>query len=130
MVYRFVTANSIDQRIVERAAAKRRLEKMIIHKGKPYEYSCIHNTTSSGKFKGGEGRDSHSTLSVEDLTELLESVDHDKVVNSEDIISDAALTALLDRSMLSNERDDSGAPSVDHDDVFKVVIEETNHIDF
>ena len=34
MVYRFVTANTIDQRIVERAASKRRLEKMVIHKGK------------------------------------------------------------------------------------------------
>lgn len=33
VVYRFVTANTIDQRIVERAAAKRKLEKMVIHKG-------------------------------------------------------------------------------------------------
>jgi hypothetical protein len=33
MVYRFVTANTIDQRIVERAAAKRKLEKMVIHQG-------------------------------------------------------------------------------------------------
>ena len=33
VIYRFVTANTIDQRIVERAAAKRKLEKMVIHKG-------------------------------------------------------------------------------------------------
>ena len=33
MVYRLVTANTIDQRIVERAATKRRLEKIVIHKG-------------------------------------------------------------------------------------------------
>ena len=33
MVYRLVTANTIDQRIVERAASKRQLEKMVIHKG-------------------------------------------------------------------------------------------------
>ena len=32
MIYRMVTAGTIDQKIVERAAAKRRLEKMIIHK--------------------------------------------------------------------------------------------------
>ena len=32
MVYRLVTANTIDEKIVERAAAKRKLEKMIIHK--------------------------------------------------------------------------------------------------
>ncbi len=34
MVYRLVTAGTVDQKIVERAAAKRRLEKMIIHSGK------------------------------------------------------------------------------------------------
>ena len=33
MVYRLVTANPFDQRIVERATSKRRLEKMVIHKG-------------------------------------------------------------------------------------------------
>ena len=33
MVYRLVTGNTIDQRIVERAAGKRKLEKMVIHKG-------------------------------------------------------------------------------------------------
>ena len=34
VIYRLVTANTIDQRIVERAAAKRKLEKMVIHQGK------------------------------------------------------------------------------------------------
>merc|ERR1712129_301037 len=34
MIYRLVTGNTIDQKIVERAAAKRRLEKMIIHRSK------------------------------------------------------------------------------------------------
>merc|ERR1719186_1939688 len=34
MVYRLVTANTVDQKIVERAAAKRKLEKMIMHKEK------------------------------------------------------------------------------------------------
>lgn len=32
VVYRLVTANTVDQKIVERAAAKRKLEKLIIHK--------------------------------------------------------------------------------------------------
>ena len=32
MIYRLVTANTVDQKIVERAAAKRKLEKMVIHK--------------------------------------------------------------------------------------------------
>ena len=33
MIYRLVTANTVDQKIVERAAAKRKLEKMVILKG-------------------------------------------------------------------------------------------------
>ena len=33
VIYRFITANSVDQKIVERAASKRKLEKMVIHKG-------------------------------------------------------------------------------------------------
>ena len=41
MVYRFVTGNTIDQRIVERASSKRRLEKMVIHKGGEGEYVCV-----------------------------------------------------------------------------------------
>ena len=31
LVYRLITANTIDQRILERAEGKRKLEKMIIH---------------------------------------------------------------------------------------------------
>ena len=33
MVYRYITSNTIDQRIIETAAGKRKLEKMVIHKG-------------------------------------------------------------------------------------------------
>lgn len=39
---------------------------------------------------------------MDDLKELLKSVDHDQVVNSTDIISDDALAALLDRSLSSS----------------------------
>lgn len=45
VVYRLVTANTIDQKIVERAAAKRKLEKLIIHKSKYFAvlfcFSCL-----------------------------------------------------------------------------------------
>ena len=34
LVCRLATANTVDQKVVERAAAKRRLEKLVIHKGK------------------------------------------------------------------------------------------------
>ena len=33
VVYRFVTANTIDQQVVETACSKRKLEQMVIHKG-------------------------------------------------------------------------------------------------
>lgn len=37
VVYRLVTANTIDQKILERASAKRKLEQMVIHKSE-----CSH----------------------------------------------------------------------------------------
>lgn len=41
VVYRFVTAATIDEQIVERAAAKRKLEKMVIQKGMNYHFCLI-----------------------------------------------------------------------------------------
>lgn len=42
MVYRFCTANSVEQLILERAESKRKLEKLVIHKG-----SDLHDLLSS-----------------------------------------------------------------------------------
>jgi len=94
MVYRLVTANTIDQRIVERAAAKRRLEKMVIHKS---------------KFKAGAESISTSlkSISPDELLNLLDSKDHVGAVMSEDylktgkVFTDAQLSKLLDRRDLS-----------------------------
>lgn len=94
VVYRFVTANTIDQKIVERAAAKRKLEKMIIHKG---------------KFKSGLKKDFTSEvtpLCAEELMELLKSQDHCGVIEQGkhgQVISDEDLDALLDRRDLLEE---------------------------
>jgi hypothetical protein len=41
VVYRFVTAATIDEEIVERAAAKRKLEKMVIQEGMNYHFCFI-----------------------------------------------------------------------------------------
>uniref|UniRef100_A0A3B5AIQ6 Proliferation-associated SNF2-like protein n=1 Tax=Stegastes partitus TaxID=144197 RepID=A0A3B5AIQ6_9TELE len=38
VVYRLVTANTIDQKILERASAKRKLEQMVIHKRPPFKH--------------------------------------------------------------------------------------------
>ncbi|XP_078268874.1 lymphoid-specific helicase [Rhinoraja longicauda] len=89
VVYRLVTANTIDEKIVEKATAKRRLEKMVIHKN---------------KFKGGKSglNQSRHSLDSTELMELLKSRDHERIVkgSTEKVISDAELRGLLDRSDL------------------------------
>merc|ERR1712083_142490 len=81
MVYRLVTANTIDEKIVERAAAKRKLEKLVIH---------------SKKFKSQDKKGLNDTLgaiSPQELLKLLNSKDHadvfdkgkEDVFNSEDL---------------------------------------------
>uniref|UniRef100_A0A8B9DHY2 Proliferation-associated SNF2-like protein n=1 Tax=Anser cygnoides TaxID=8845 RepID=A0A8B9DHY2_ANSCY len=89
VVYRLVTANTIDQKIVERAAAKRKLEKLIIHKN---------------QFKGGKSglAQSKSCLDPQELLELLKSRDYEREVkgSKEKVISDKDLELLLDRSDL------------------------------
>ena len=88
MIYRLVTANTIDQRIVERAAAKRKLEKMVIHRGK------FKSQDLSGLKKTME------SISPMELIELLNSKDHVGVVDKKDgkILSKNDLNRLLDRS--------------------------------
>ena len=91
MVYRLVTANTVDQKIVERAAAKRKLEKLIIH---------------SKKFKSQDKAGLTETMSAitpQELLELMNSKDHCGVVDRKDgaIFSKPDLDQLLDRSDLS-----------------------------
>jgi ATP-dependent DNA helicase len=94
MIYRLVTANTIDQKIVERAAAKRRLEKMIIH---------------SKKFKSQDSNGLKRTMeaiSPQELLELLNSDDATGFVDRADesgatVLTDDQLELLLDRSDLT-----------------------------
>uniref|UniRef100_T1J3S6 Proliferation-associated SNF2-like protein n=1 Tax=Strigamia maritima TaxID=126957 RepID=T1J3S6_STRMM len=65
VIYRLVTANTIDQKIVERAASKRKLEKLVMHKD---------------KFKSGKTEKKHFTKS--EMLELLKSQDHERVVKT------------------------------------------------
>ena len=41
VVYRLLTANTIDQKILERATAKRKLEQMVIHKSEWLQFYGI-----------------------------------------------------------------------------------------
>uniref|UniRef100_A0A8B9L8N8 Proliferation-associated SNF2-like protein n=1 Tax=Astyanax mexicanus TaxID=7994 RepID=A0A8B9L8N8_ASTMX len=66
VVYRLITANTIDEKILERASAKRKLEKMVIHKN---------------KFKGGRTdlKESKKCVDVNELMDLLKSRDYDRI---------------------------------------------------
>ncbi|XP_046884857.1 lymphoid-specific helicase [Hypomesus transpacificus] len=108
VVYRLVTANTIDQKILERASAKRKLEKMVIHKN---------------KFKGGKAelKQTKSCIDVSELMELLKSRDYEKGVKSTmgKVISDKDLEFLLDRSdLMDKEKKSSKQEKVG---VFRVI---------
>ncbi|XP_014342102.1 lymphoid-specific helicase isoform X1 [Latimeria chalumnae] len=109
VVYRLVTANTVDQKIVERAAAKRRLEKMVIHKN---------------KFKGGKMglNQSKSCLDRQELMELLQSKDYEREVkgSTDVVISNKDLALLLDRSDLIDQMK-SKVPPTEKAGVFKIL---------
>uniref|UniRef100_A0A672ZXU4 Proliferation-associated SNF2-like protein n=1 Tax=Sphaeramia orbicularis TaxID=375764 RepID=A0A672ZXU4_9TELE len=92
VVYRLITANTIDQHILERASAKRKLEQMVIHKN---------------KFKGekSELNQSKSCIDLGELMELLKARGTEKKMKSSKgkVISDKDLEILLDRSDLLGE---------------------------
>ncbi|XP_055110927.1 lymphoid-specific helicase isoform X6 [Symphalangus syndactylus] len=109
VVYRLVTANTIDQKIVERAAAKRKLEKLIIHKN---------------HFKGGQSglNLSKNFLDPKELMELLKSRDYEREIKGsrEKVISDKDLELLLDRSDLIDQMNASG-PIKEKMGIFKIL---------
>lgn len=87
VVYRLVTANTIDQKILERATNKRKLEQMVIHKSESEsETRCITGVGSSetdstllvspsDKFKGAKSElnQSKSCIDLNELMELLKA---------------------------------------------------------
>ncbi|XP_037085967.1 lymphocyte-specific helicase-like [Pollicipes pollicipes] len=87
VVYRLVTGGTIDERIVERAAAKRKLEKMVMH---------------TDKFKSGRREQVNSSLAPitpEELLALLRQQQHQRVVRAGgQVFSEEELDQLLDRS--------------------------------
>ncbi|XP_028279978.1 lymphoid-specific helicase [Parambassis ranga] len=107
VVYRLVTANTIDQKILERASAKRKLEQMVIHKN---------------KFKGGKAdlNQSRNCIDLDELRELLKARGTEKEVKAGKgkVISDKDLEILLDRSDLLDKEKSTKKEKVG---VFRVV---------
>ncbi|KAK3554199.1 hypothetical protein QTP70_020085 [Hemibagrus guttatus] len=108
VVYRLITVNTIDEKILERASAKRKLEKMVIHRK---------------KFKGGKAdlKQSKSCVDMNELMDLLKSNDYERAVKSTKgkVISDKDLEILLDRSDLLDKAKKS--VQQEKDGVFRVV---------
>ena len=90
VIYRLVTANTIENRIIERANSKRKLEKLVIHKGKFKQPPSLASTAAHDR-----------TANLADLAEMLAQDDGEKIqlVTKDDVvISDKHLEILLDRS--------------------------------
>ncbi|ORX88944.1 hypothetical protein K493DRAFT_73220 [Basidiobolus meristosporus CBS 931.73] len=89
IIYRFVTSNSIESKILDRANSKRTLEKLVIHKG---------------QFKGNNKN--QVNLKLEDLMEILENGDENSKViqNGDAVLSEEDLEKILDRSPEAYER--------------------------
>ncbi|KAM7385038.1 hypothetical protein PAMP_001137 [Pampus punctatissimus] len=116
VVYRLVTANTIDQKILERASAKRKLEQMVIHKN---------------KFKGGraELNQAKSCIDLDELMDLLKARGTEKEVKASrgKVISDKDLEILLDRSDLLDK--EKGSMKKEKVGVFRVIdIKESSEI--
>lgn len=129
MIYRLVTANTIEGKIIERASSKRKLEKLVIHKGKFRQPPSSSLSVSS---------DRAATLA--DLAEMLAQDDGQKIqlaTKDDVVISDKHLEMLLDRSdaayevnvALAPEDEEGGVPTFravnemmrdDQNDVLKV----------
>ncbi|KAL8280639.1 hypothetical protein RQP46_006962 [Phenoliferia psychrophenolica] len=95
LVFRLVTENSIEGKILERAGSKRKLEKLVIGNGKfNGNYSDVNDLFSGTK------RKDRTALEVE-FAEQLANNDGEQVYLAEagdDILSDEQLAVLLDRS--------------------------------
>ncbi|EGD74893.1 hypothetical protein PTSG_07121 [Salpingoeca rosetta] len=97
LVFRLITANTVDQRILERAAGKRKLERLVIHKS---------------RFKG-RGKE-EQPLSKKDLLELLTPEGSTVQFQSDQILTDEELETVLDRDV-------DAAPAPATSAAFKVI---------
>ena len=97
IVYRFATAATIEQTLLEKADAKRRLEKLVIQKGK---FKSMTSTT------GGQNADD-----LAELMKILKMKDFENIdteSRGEKILSDEDLKIIMDRSPAAYERAEKG----------------------
>ena len=123
VVYRLVTAGSVESKIIDKANEKRKLEKLVLHKGLSivlYSYMTAY-MIGLGQFKGSKRYYENTTqLGITDLARAMadetERVSSTSSLNPEDILTNEDLERILDRSPEAYEN----AASQDHGK-FKVV---------
>lgn len=112
IVYRIATKNTVEQTLLEKAEGKRRLEKLVIAKGK-------FKSVKSGWTGTGQG---------DDYAELMKALDHDEFegyeMDGEGVLSKKDLERLTDRSEAAYDRAQRGE---DEGDKFRVVETRKDH---
>ncbi|KAF2272042.1 ISWI chromatin-remodeling complex ATPase ISW2 [Westerdykella ornata] len=112
IVYRFATRNTVEQKLLESAEAKRRLEKLVIRKG------GVRNDR-------GRGAQLEKEQELEELQKLLRRSDGERFDVKEgegaSILSDADLQILLDRSDEAYERAERGLDVGGNGQMFEAV---------
>lgn len=105
VVYSFITKGTIDERILERSTAKRRLEKAVIHKGIVNNQKHLYIYKKMFIFSGSFKKCNVSTAAdVIELQKLLEEDDHNLVIQPNGtVFTDEEIEKLLDRSDLYEE---------------------------
>jgi len=109
LVYRLCAANSVEEQMLEKAAAKRKLEHLIVSNGKFTEAGATSK------------KEDIQQLTQEDLLKLLEDNYSDETV-SKGILTEEDIEALLDRTSLF--RIAPGQVKVQINEKFKVLDEE------
>ncbi|KAI9487236.1 MAG: SNF2 family N-terminal domain-containing protein [Benjaminiella poitrasii] len=90
LIYRFVAAKTVEDKMLEKATAKRRLEKLVISKDK-FKHPVSYGNNSK-KLQESSVRELADILASEDGEQVQVVVQGDKVISDED------LEKLLDRS--------------------------------
>lgn len=112
VVYRFATRNTVEQKLLESAEAKRRLEKLVIRKG------GVRNDR-------GRGKQMEKEQEVEELQKLLRRSDGERfdVEGKEgvEVLSAGEVDILLDRSDEAYERAERGLDVGGEGQVFQAV---------
>ena len=112
IVYRLTTRGTVEQGLLEKAGAKRRLEKVVIQKGR--FGSLLAGITKSGKIQGADEDDVTSFLFGGEDGESFQGK------GEGEILSDADLRILTDRSKEAYERAEKGVDVGGRDAAFQV----------